>query len=461
MEASASIPANPQAETTGEMAAGMAADGAAPAGARNGFRAFFILWIGQTVSMFGSGLTGFALGVWIYRTTGSATGFGLILFFAVAPLALLSPLLGVVIDRWDRRWVMIASDVGATLNTLVLALLLWAGWLRLWHICLIIGLTSVLRGIRYPALQASISLLVPPDRLARANGMVELGNAASTLTAPLAAGVLVQAIGLHGVILIDFATFVFAMLTLLAVRIPSPPAKSAAAASRGSVAGDVAEGWTYLRKSRPLLALLLVSVVANFAIGLVQAVINPLILSFASSVVLGVVVFVAGCGMVLGGLTMALWGGPRQRLLTVQLAALAVQGAMLVIGGLGPNAVLIGSTAFVYLFAAAFSASCAQSIWQKLVPAGLQGRVFSLRQMVGSAAVPFAYLVSGPLCDRVFTPLLMPGGKLAGSLGPLLGVGPERGMGLLFIVVGGLLLATVASAAAYDPLRAVERRNFQ
>ncbi len=442
-EASASVPIGPSEETEGHV--------------EDAFAAFFLLWLGQTVSMFGSGLTGFALGVWLYQRTGSATGFGLILFFAVAPLTLLSPLLGVVIDRWDRRWVMIASDVGATLNTLVLALLLWAGQLKLWHICLIVGLTSVLRGIRYPALLASISLLVRKDRLGRANGMVELGNAASTLAAPLAAGVLVQAIGLHGVILIDFATFVFAMATLLAIRIPKPAAVAGPGSSRGSLWNDVTEGWTYLRSSRPLVALLAVSVVANFAIGTVQSVINPLILSFASAVVLGAVLFIAGCGMVLGGLTMALWGGPRQRLLTVQLTALAVQGVMLLLSGLRPNIALIASTAFVYLFAVPFSASCAQSIWQRTVPAGLQGRVFSLRQMLGNVSVPFAYLVSGPLCDRVFTPMLMPGGVLASTLGPLLGVGAGRGIGLLLMVVGALLVATVTAAALYDPLRAVER----
>lgn len=432
----------------------------APAGrpAARGFRAFFVLWIGQTVSLFGSGLTGFALGVWIYQKTGSATGFGLILFFAVAPLTVLSPLLGVLIDRFDRRWVMIASDVGATANTLVLALLLWSDRLHLWHICVLTGLTSVLRGVRYPALQASISLLVPREELGRANGMVEFGNAASTLAAPLAAGFLIQLVHLHGVILIDFATFAFAMVTLLVVRIPSPPgARADAAESRGSLARDLREGWTYLRGSRVLIALLAVSIVANFAIGTVQSVINPLVLSFASAAVLGVVTFVAGCGMLVGGLTMAVWGGPKRRLLSVQLAALAVQGAMLVVGGLRANVWLIGGTAFLYLFAIAFSSTCAQSIWQRTVPPILQGRVFSLRQMVGNVSVPFAYLVSGPLCDHVFTPLLLPGGRLSASVGPLLGVGPGRGIGLLFVALGLLLLTTVLAATAYEPLRAIER----
>ncbi len=424
-----------------------------------GFPAFALVCLGQAVSMLGSGLTSFAVGVWIYRKTGSVTQYALIAFCAVAPLTFLSPLAGALVDRWDRRRVMIASDAGAGAATLMLALLFWAGRTELWSLCLATVLSSVFRGLRFPALAASIPLMVGKEHLGRANGMTEIGNALSQLLAPVVAGFLVAAIQIRGVIFLDFATFLVAIVSLLAVAIPNPPRETgeiAATPERRPLLVEAKDGWIYIRERNGLLGILALASVINFAIGLVQTLITPLILSFASPAVLGVVLSIAGSGMLLGSLLMAVWGGPRRQVMGM-LGFLAVQGVTLVCGGLRPSAALVGASAFLYLVCLPIIVSCSQAIWQKKVPPAMLGRIFAIRQMTSAAALPIAYLLAGPMSDRLFEPLLAAHGPLAGTLGRVIGVGPGRGIGLLFITLGILLATAVALAFAYKPLWNLER----
>lgn len=176
---------------------------------------FVLLWFGQAISLFGSGLTSFALGVWMFERTGSVTYVALIGLCAVLPRVLLSPLVGTFIDRWDRRTVMILSDVGAGCSTLFIAGMLATGRIEVWHIYLAVAVNAAFGAVQWPAYTATTTLLVPPENLGRANGMMQLGQAVSDVLAPALAGVLVPRIALQGVILIDVTTLVIAVVTLL------------------------------------------------------------------------------------------------------------------------------------------------------------------------------------------------------------------------------------------------------
>ncbi len=423
-----------------------------------GLPGFVVVCLGQTISMLGSGLTAFAVGVWVYHATGSVTRFAVVAFCAVAPLTFLSPLAGAVVDRFDRRRVMVVSDAGAGAASLALALLFWSGRVELWSLCAAMVWSSVCRGLRFPALAASIPLMVGKEHLGRANGMLEIGNAASQLLAPLTAGFLVGAIQMRGVILLDVASFAAAILSLLAVRIPNPPRQQAGTAAAGPPRRRqlaAAAGWVYIRERRGLLGLLVLAAAINLTIGLVQTLIQPLVLSFAPAAVLGAVLSISGVGMLAGGVIMAVWGGPRRRLAAI-VGLLLLQGATLLAGGARASAVTVGAAAFLYLLCLPIVISCTQAIWQTKVPPEVQGRVFAIRQMTSAAAVPLAFLAAGPLADRLFEPLLAAHGPLAGSVGRLIGVGPGRGIGLLFIALGVFLALAAAAARAYGPLWRLE-----
>lgn len=405
-------------------------------------RTFLLIWIGQLVSSLGSALTRFGLGVWVFEKTGSATQFALILFFAVLPGILLSPVAGAYVDRWERKRVMIAADAGAALGTLVIALLLFLGRLEMWHIYTVVATGGALGAFQGPAHGATTSLLVPKEQFTRAMGLVQFGQAGVRIVAPVAAAALMGIIGFRGILLIDFATFLFAAGTLLVIAIPDPR-RAPARGKKPPIWREAAYGWRYLLERRGLAGLVAVFAVVNLAMAIAQGVYQPMVLSTASRTALGTVSSVGGLGMLAGSLLLSVWGGPRRRMYGV-LGAAGLAGLFHVLFGVRAAVPVWAVALFGVMFTVPFVTGSVTAVMMRKVAPDVQGRVFATIQMVAMSSAPIAYLVAGPLADHVFEPLLRPGGGLAGSMGELIGVGPGRGMGLMMMVTGGVMvLATL------------------
>jgi DHA3 family macrolide efflux protein-like MFS transporter len=419
-----------------------------------GLPAFIITWLGQVVSLIGSGLTSFALGVWVFQRSGSPTLFALIGLFAVLPRVIFSPVAGVLVDRWDRRLVMILADAGAGLSTLFIALMLFAGRLELWHIYLASAASSLCGTFQWPAYTASITQWVPQKHLGRANGMIQFGRAAAEIFSPLLAGVLVLTIQLEGVILIDVATFIFAMLTLLLVRFPHLT-REVAPDDLATFKRDLTFGWSYILARKGLLNLLFFQTTVNFIWGMVGALIVPMILSFTSSDKLGAIITIAGTGMLTGSLLMTTWGGPKRRINGVIFFEL-LSGVCFTLMGLRPEFWLVAVGAFGAHITIAVVFGSNQALWQTKVEPENQGRVFASRQMVASAASPLAYLLAGPLAEEIFEPLMASGGTINLKLSPLLGSGMGRGIGLMFVLMGLVKIAISVLGYLNPRVRLVE-----
>ncbi|MFL5541339.1 MAG: MFS transporter [Longimicrobiaceae bacterium] len=409
----------------------------------NGWRTFFLIWLGNTISTVGSGLTGFVLGFWVYRQTGSATQFALIAACTTLPAILLLPFAGAVVDRRDRRAVMIAADLGAALCTTTLGVLYATGALQVWHIWLVTALSSACMAFMLPANAAVTPLLVPRAQLGRANGLVQTGNALGII-APVIAGFLVGLVGVVGVLAIDLATFLFAIVLFLVVRVPRPAASAAGAQAKGSIFRQAAFGWGYLRQHRALFWLMMLFGLTNFFVATASVLVLPLILSFTSVAVAGVLYGCGGAGMVVGGLAMSAWGGPKRRIHGV-LGFMAVGGVALVLHSLAPSPLLIAFAAPLFLSTVPVVSGSSTAILQARVPGDVLGRVFATASMLARLAAPLAYFLAGPLADRVFEPAMAPGGALAGSFGRWIGTGHGRGIALMFMLCG---IAYVAAAAA-------------
>jgi MFS family permease len=412
----------------------------------NGMRVFSVIWLGQLVSTLGSGLTGFALGVWIYQETNSTTLFALNLLAFAVPNLLVSPIAGALVDRWDRRWVMVMSDTGAGLCTLAVAYLFINGNLQVWQVIALTALSAAFSTFQWPAYSAATSLLVPKEQLGRAGGMVQIGEAISQLISPAVAGAMFVTVGLQGVVLVDFATYIFAVLTLLLVRIPRPEVSIEGQAGKGSLLKEAGFGWTYIVSRAGLLGLLLFFAATNFLSGLINPLLAPLILDMTSADMLGYLASIVGFGMLAGTLVMSAWGGPKRRIQGVLVFSL-LAGVFLSFLGLQPSLPLMAVAGFGMMFAMPIINASSQAIWQSKVALDVQGRVFSVRRMIAWSTLPLAYIVAGPLADKVFKPLLVEGGPLANSLGKVIGVGPGRGVGLMFIVIG--LLSILVTCLAY------------
>lgn len=422
-------------------------------------RTFFVIWIGQVISMLGSGLTSFALGVWIFTETGQATPFAITVLLGSLPRILLAPVAGSLADRWNRRWLMILADTGNALLTLGVVVLVFTDSLQIWNIYLIATIGSFFGAFQEPAYTASVAMLVPKKDLARASGLSQTAQALEMLVSPVLAGVLFVTIGLKGIILIDFITYFFAVGALLIVRIPQPKLSEdhVAKSGKGKTLRDAVFGWNYLRVRNGLFGLLLYFALVNFLLNFSMVLLGPLVLSFASAAALGAIQMASGLGMLVGSVVMGAWGGPKQRILAViGFISLSSVGVFLI--GLRPNPFLIGLGFFILMACIPLASGPSQAIFQTKVALDVQGRVFAIRSMISRSMMPLAFLLAGPMADKVFEPALREGGALATSfLATVVGVGPGRGIGLIFLAAS-ILLAIASGFAFLNPrIRNVEK----
>jgi MFS family permease len=410
-------------------------------------KTFFVIWSGQLVSILGSGLTSFALGVWIYDQSKQATPFAITVLLGSLPRIILLPIAGSFADRFNRRLIMILADSLNALLTLAIFILLGANNLQLWHIYLIALLGSVFSAFQEPASTASTSMIVPREQLGRANGMVQMGQAVATILTPALAGALFISIGFTGILLIDFVTFFFAVGALLLVKIPQP--ERAPEHKDSTIWQDMVFGWAYIRERSGLMGLLLYFAMVNFLLNWSSVLLIPMVLSKFSANILGTIQTVMGLGMLLGSLVMSAWGGPKRRRITAVIGFIALGMLGFPIAGAVANPYFIGAGAFVLMFFVPLASGNSQVIFQSKVARDVQGRVFSVRSAISQSMMPIAFLTAGPLADHFFEPLMREGGALANSfIGQLLGTGTGRGIALMFIISGliGLIITGLVYA---------------
>lgn len=421
-----------------------------------GGRAFLIIWVGQLISAIGSALTSFGLGIWVYEETSSTTLYALNLLAFSIPLIVVAPFTGALVDRMDRRTAMIIGDAGSGLSTLAIVVLYVTGGLRVWHVPLATLINSTFYTLQWPAWAAAQTLLVPKEHLGRAGGMVQIGEAVGELLAPVAAGVLFYQIGIGGIAALDFATFVVAILTLLIVRVPRPEVSAVGQAARGTLLKEARTGFQYILARKPLLALLGFFAAQNFLSGMLYALFAPLLLDASTPQVFGLVSSIIALGMLVGTLFMSVWGGPKRKINGL-MGFSALTGVFAFFIGFRLYVPLISAAGFAALFTVPVVYALNQAIWQSKVEPDVQGRVFSVRTMIGWATDVPALLVAGPLVDIVFQPLMAADGPLAGTLiGQVLTLGPGRGAGALFMINGLLMVLICALFYLLPVVRHVE-----
>jgi len=417
---------------------------------------FIVIWFGQLVSLIGTGLTNFALAVWVYQRTGSATQLTLIYLFGALPAILTLPVAGALVDRWSNRRAMLFSNIGAGLSTVPLILLLWLDRLEVWSICLIVISRSIFMAFLNPAYTAAVTRLIPREQFGRASGMMQASQATAQIVPPLLAGVLVVTIGIHNVVLIDVTSYLFALVTLLCIKIPPHENTAAPEGKKPNLLREAMYGWTYIKERPGLLALLFYFATINFVIGIVQVLFTPLLLSFTNAQVLGTVLAISGLGFLSGSVLMSVWGGPKNRMRGVLGFGFLV-GLSLMLAGVKASAPFIAVTMFAVFFFVPIVNGCSEAIWLNKTMTGVQGRVFATRRMIGFSSIPLAYLLAGVLADRVFEPLVAVGGLLSESVGSIIGQGPGRGIGLLYVMAGLLTLVAPFIGYLYPRLRKVEQ----
>jgi len=260
---------------------------------------------------------------------------------------------------------------------------------------------------------------------------------------------------LAGIALLDFITFCFAVATLLVIRLPKPKPSEEGASVPQSFKDDTVFGWKYVAARPGLLGLLIYFASLYFIVGMVDPLLGPMILDSAGPATMGMVMSAMGAGYLLGTLLMSAWGGPQRRALGILVTGI-VQGIVMIGFGVSTWLVLISAAVFIFSLLDPIVGGSSQALWQAKVPTDVQGRVFAVRRMISKMGLAASLLLAGPLAERVFEPLLTESGLLADSLGRLIGVGPGRGVGLMFITLGLLFAGSSIVGLFYSPLRLVD-----
>lgn len=417
-------------------------------------RTFYIVWFGQFISTLGSRLTAFAISVWIFEQTRDATPFILTSFFDNLPYVIVAIFAGTIVDRYSRRAVMVISDIVSAIMTVIALLLFTAQLLDVWHVWLIAAVASITRAFQEPAWSASIAQLVPQDQLPRAAGMGQLSHAVSMLGAPAIAGVLYTFVGLQGVIWVDLATFVVAVLTLGLVKFP---AFAKADAPDSDFKTQLLGGYRYLRSIPGLFYLMIVFALVNFTASAGGAVSGPLVLAIGSAQDYGFVRMLLGAGLVVGSLVASFWNGPKTGMVRTIFLCISCLGFGFILAGSTPSILLIGIGFFLAVLLIPLASALSQAIHQTRVPQEYLGRTFAFSGMVTRLFMPISFLIAGPLIDNVFEPALLEGGVLAQTwIGLRFGTGAGRGSGLFIMLMGGLLLIVLAIGYLNPRIRNLE-----
>ena len=413
----------------------------------SGMLGFSIVWLGQLVSLTGSGMTRFALTIWVWQETGEATALAIVAVFSFAPAVVFSPIAGVIVDRVSRKKVMIASDFAAGLSTVAILILYSTGHLEIWHLWAAGFFASAFESFQFPAYSAAITTMIEKKHYTRANAMLTMVESASGIIAPASAGALLPFLGISGIMVIDIATFLFAIGALLMVVIPNPTETAAGRASRGSLLQESSFGFRYIFSKPSLLGLLLIFFATNLTFGLVMILFAPMILARTANntMILGTTQMMFGIGGVVGGLVVAAWGGFKRRIhgVLLGLILMSVFGQILI--GVGQSARVWAVGAFLAMFFMPLVNGSSQGIWQAKVQPDIQGKVFATRRLIAQISSPVAMILGGRLADVVFEPAMAAGGAFAQFFERFVGSGPGSGMAVLFVFSGivGIIVALI------------------
>jgi len=405
-----------------------------------------MIWLGQVVSGIASSITAVALPIWIFSITESGAAVGFLEFFFFGSYLLTVPVAGILIDRNDRKKMMLVYDFLSLIGLAILLILQTAGLLEVWHLYVAAVLQGIGTAFQSPSYAAAITMMVSKKQYIRANGLISLLYDIPGIFGPLLAGVMYMVVGLSGIIAINLLAFVISIGVLLFVEVPEPPRTVEGELSHSRFLSEAMYGIKYIFQRPSLLGLQLIFFTGNVfsGIALSAAVLYPMILlrTGNNTQILGTIQSAGAFASVVGGIFLTTWGGIRR-------PARAIIIAWVISSLLGMTLLGVGQVLFIWIIAIVVDSIfdpivnvSMDSFLQAKIPPDLQGRVFSASDFIAQAMLPFTPLIAGYLGDRVFEPAMGTGGALAGMFGWLVGTGPGSGFGLLILLcgIGGTLV---------------------
>jgi MFS transporter, DHA3 family, macrolide efflux protein len=398
---------------------------------------FFTIWGGQALSLFGSALVQFALIWWLTQESGSATVLAVAMLVGMLPQIVIGPFAGALVDRWNRRIIMIAADGTIAIFSLLLAYLFATGTVQIWHIYAVMVMRALGGAFHFPAMSASTPLMVPNEQLTRINGLNQALQGVNSLAAPPIGALLLGILPTQGILLIDVGTALLAILPLLFLSVPQPKRQEEHTEEKPNLFRDVRNGLDYIRTVPGFTAIISMALFLNFLLVPTAALLPLLVTKHfeKGALELGLLESVMGVGIIAGGILLSIWGGFKKKIAT-SLTGIIGLGVGVMLVGLAPAnlfALAIAGNVILGLMLPIANGPIG-ALMQTLVRPDMQGRVMSLVNSGATAIAPLGLLIAGPFSDW-------------------LGI-------RVWFWVGGILCVMIAMAAFFRPvIMNVENHN--
>ena len=403
----------------------------------SGFKKFLILWTGELISSIGGGLTSFGLGVYVFRETGSATGMALVTLLGFLPTLLLSVPAGVLADRYDRRLLMMIGDGCSGLGILYILICMMRGGAGLVQICIGVFVSAVFSSLLEPSYRATITDILSKEEFSKASGLVSLAGSARYLFSPIIAGFLLGVSDISLLLIIDICTF---FVTITATAIVRKGIATKTVSDNLSWAESLKEGWNAVLGTRGVFMLIMVSSAITMFMGILQILVEPMVLSFADAKTLGITETICACGMLLSGLFLGTCGIKRGYVKVLQ-ASFFMAGIFMMGMSLFENIIPICIFGALFFAMLPLANNAMDYLARTNIPDELQGRAWGFIGFLSQIGYVVAYAVSGLAAD---------------GFGALTGKGVGRGAAIMIFISGVLLSVTALTLLRLSAIKELE-----
>ena len=401
---------------------------------------FYKLWLGELISNIGSGMTAFALSVYIYEKTGSVSYVSLITLLSFTPSILLSPIGGLLADRYDRRLLMIIGDLFSGLGLVYILWNIQAGENSIVPIFVGITFSSIFTSLLEPSYRATLTDILEEENYAKASGLIQVAGSAKYLISPVIAGMILSVADIRVILLLDILTFITTCLMIFLVR---KSMNSETQNYKKDSFKELLEGLFIIKENRGVYSLVIIMFFVCFFMGFIQILIRPMILALSSVKTAGMMESLCAAGLLIGSLWIGI-AGIKKNYSKILAVACFFCGIFMSMTGVNENLAIIGISTFLFFSTLPFMNSCADVLVRVSVPNELQGRVWGLISLITQMGTVAAYIISGIMADYVFEPMFNKNGILVENIGIIIGTGKGRGIGFMLILSGiGMLIMAI------------------
>lgn len=401
---------------------------------------FYKLWLGELISNIGSGMTAFALSVYIYEKTGSVSYVSLITLLSFMPSIILSPIGGLLADRYDRRLLMIIGDLFSGLGLVYILWSIQAGEKSIVPIFIGITFSSIFTSLLEPSYRATLTDILEEENYAKASGLIQVAGSAKYLISPVIAGIVLSVADIRVILLLDIMTFITTCLMIFLVR---KSINSEMKNYKKDSFKELLEGLFIIKENRGVYSLVIIMFFVCFFMGFIQILIRPMILALSSVKTAGMMESLCAVGLLIGSLWIGI-AGIKKNYSKILAVACFFCGIFMSMIGVNENLGIIGISTFLFFSTLPFMNSCADVLVRVSIPNELQGRVWGLISLITQMGTVAAYIISGVMADYVFEPMFNKNGILVENIGIIIGTGKGRGIGFMLILSGiGMLIMAI------------------